>query len=205
MKISVEAVSKRFLQHYIFKNVSLRFETGQSYALLGINGSGKSTLLRIIAGMQSSSKGNIEYSDRNEKIPPEHIFQHVSFSAPSMDLIEEMTLQEILEFHFSFKPILKGFSVEKIIEIIGLSTAKNKYLNEYSSGMRQRVKLAQAIFTDSPVLLLDEPCTNLDQTGVEQYRNWIKEFSKNKLLIIASNEEREYDFCQHQIHMEAYK
>jgi ABC-type multidrug transport system ATPase subunit len=205
MKISVEAISKRFLQHYIFKNVSLSFETPDSYALLGINGSGKSTLLRIIAGMQSPTKGSIEYSNGSEKIAPENIFQYISFCAPSMDLIEEMTLLEMLTFHFNFKPILKGLSVAKVIEAIGLSAAQNKFLGDYSSGMRQRVKLAQAIFTDTPVLLLDEPCTNLDQAGVEQYRSWVKEFGQNRLLIIASNEEREYDFCQHQIKMEDYK
>jgi len=205
MKISVESVSKRFLQHSIFRDVSLLFEAAQSYALLGANGSGKSTLLRIIAGMQSATKGKVIYSKDNLEIAAEDIFKELSFCAPGMELIEEMTLNEMLHFHFSFKAVYPGLSVSQIIDIIGLQAAKDKFISNFSSGMKQRVKLAQAIFSNTPILMLDEPCTNLDQAGVEQYRNWIKEFGKNRLVIIASNEEREYDFCQHQIKMEAFK
>ena len=205
MKISVEQVSKRFIQHSIFKDVSLIFETPQSYALLGANGSGKSTLLRIIAGMQSPTKGIVQYSIDGVTIAQENTFEHISFCAPGMELVEEMTLTEMLEFHFQFKKAQQNLSVQQIIEIIGLKASKDKFISNFSSGMKQRVKLAQAIFCDTPVLMLDEPCTNLDQVGVEQYRSWVKEYSQNKLLIIASNEEREYDFCEHQIKMDDFK
>lgn len=206
MKISLDSVQKKFARQYIFKNVSLTFETANSYALLGANGSGKSTLLRIIGGMQNPSKGIIRYSDYHDRaIGRENIFRYVSYCAPGMELIEEMTLQEFLLFHFRFKPILKTLSVEKIISITGLEKAKNKLLNDFSSGMKQRVKLAQAIFADTPVLLLDEPCSNLDTGGIRQYHNWIEEFSRDRLLIVASNEEREYSFCLHHIHVEQYK
>lgn len=205
MKILVEEVSKRFIQYSIFKNVSLIFETPQSYALLGANGSGKSTLLRIIAGMQSPTKGIVQYSTDGVTIAPENTFEHISFCAPGMELVEEMTLTEMLEFHFQFKKAQQNLSVQQIIEIIGLKASKDKFISNFSSGMKQRVKLAQAIFCDTPVLMLDEPCTNLDQVGVEQYRSWVKEYSQNRLLILASNEEREYDFCEHQIKMDDFK
>ncbi len=71
--------------------------------------------------------------------------------------------------------------------------------------MKQRVKLAQAIFSDTELLFLDEPCTNLDQKGVEQYKQWIEDYGKNRLVIIASNDIREYYFCNHQIVIEDYK
>lgn len=205
MKISVKEVSKRFLHHSIFRNVSLQFETGQSYALLGANGSGKSTLLRIIAGMQASSKGTVIHSKNELEIPAENMFQNISFCAPGMELIEEMTLKEMLQFHFTFKELLPSLTIEKIIDLTGLKPAADKLIGEYSSGMKQRVKLAQAIFSNTPILLLDEPCTNLDQQGVDQYKNWISEFGKNRLVIVASNELREYDFCEHQIKMEDLK
>ncbi|MDI9319417.1 MAG: ABC transporter ATP-binding protein [Phycisphaerales bacterium] len=205
MKISVESVHKRFIQHNIFKGVSLDFESPQSYALLGANGSGKSTLLRIIAGMQSPTKGTVTFSDMEQPIAAEKMFRYISFCAPGMELIEEMTLNEMLQFHFSFKPILSGCNIDSVIELIGLKAASHQQIGNFSSGMKQRVKLAQAIFSNSPILLLDEPCTNLDQAGVAQYRQWIKEYVANRLLIIASNEEREYDFCQHQIKMDDYK
>ena len=206
MKICLENVSKKFQRHWIFKDISYSFENNGNYALLGSNGSGKSTLLRIIAGMQSASKGKINYFDAKDvQIPNQEIFKNISFSAPSQELVEELTLKEFLEFHFSFKKILPGLEINSIIDIIGLGGATNKPIGDYSSGMRQRVKLAQAIFTDTPVLMLDEPCTNLDQKGVEQYRNWIETYSKNKLIIVASNDIREYFFCNNLIEIEAHK
>ena len=71
--------------------------------------------------------------------------------------------------------------------------------------MKQRVKLAQAIFSDTPVLLLDEPCTNLDQQGVDQYTSWIDQYTKDRLVIVASNDVREYYFCKDNIALENYK
>lgn len=205
MKILVESVHKRFLQHTIFKNVSLSFEAPQSYALLGANGSGKSTLLRIIAGMQSPSKGKVVYEQGQMPIAAEQVFEQISFCAPGMELIEELNLEECLHFHFRFKPILSNMTIKDIIALTGLQKAKDQQIGNYSSGMKQRVKLAQAIFSDTPVLLLDEPCTNLDQAGVVQYTDWMEQYSKNRLVLIASNEEREYHFCQHKIKMEDYK
>jgi ABC-type multidrug transport system ATPase subunit len=205
MKILVESVHKRFLQHTIFKNVSLSFEAPQTYALLGANGSGKSTLLRIIAGMQSPSKGQVHYQKQQHPVAPEQLFEHISFCAPGMELIEELNLAELLSFHFRFKPIIGDMTIESIIALSGLEKAKDQAIGNYSSGMKQRVKLAQAIFSDTPVLLLDEPCTNLDQAGVDQYLQWIRQYTKERLVIVASNEEREYHFCQHKIKMEDYK
>ncbi|MBL7713768.1 MAG: ATP-binding cassette domain-containing protein, partial [Chitinophagaceae bacterium] len=116
-------------------------------------------------------------------------------------LIEEMTLAEMLQFHFSFKPLLPGLSVAQVIELTGLQAAAGRQIGDFSSGMKQRVKLAQAIFSDTPVLLLDEPCTNLDQQGVQQYTEWMTQYSRERLVIVASNELREYQFCRHKIHM----
>src|SRR5690606_22272553 len=110
-----------------------------------------------------------------------------------------------LNFHFSFKKPLQGFSVKKIIEFTGLQNSTHKQIGDFSSGMKQRVKLAQAFFSDTPILLLDEPCTNLDEAGVSQYQEWIQDFTKNRLVIIASNDPREYFFCKEKIQIEEYK
>jgi ABC-type multidrug transport system ATPase subunit len=206
MKISLNQISKRFQRHWIFKDISYDFFAPGSYALLGPNGCGKSTLLRIIAGMQSPSKGKIKYYINDEKlIPTDEIFNQVSFCAPGQELVEELTLNEFFNFHFSFKHPLPGLTINKIIELTGLTNATDKPIGDYSSGMRQRVKLAQAIFSDTSTLLLDEPCTNLDQQGVEQYRTWMEEYTKNRLIIIASNDVREYYLCREQIILEEYR
>ena len=205
MKITLEHISKRFQRYWIFKDVNYSFAAPGAYALLGPNGSGKSTLLRIISGMQSPSLGKVHYYDNETVIPGNEVFSRTAFSAPGMEIVEELTLREFFDFHFSFKRPLPSLTIDKIIDLIGLKDAVNKPIGDYSSGMKQRVKLAQAIFADTPILLLDEPCTNLDQQGVEQYREWIEQYGKNRLVIVASNDPREYFFCREQMLIEDYK
>jgi len=205
MKISLAQVGKRFQRHWIFREVTYDFEAG-AYALLGPNGCGKSTLLRIIATMQAPSLGKVHYyNGRPGALSPESIFSHTAYCAPGMDVVEEMTLREFFTFHFSFKKLLPGLAIDEVIAQTGLPDSAGKTIGDYSSGMKQRVKLAQAIFADTPVLLLDEPCTNLDQKGVEQYHNWITQYAGNRLVIVASNDEREYFFCKERIEIEKYK
>lgn len=192
MTISLNQVGKRYQQHWVFKGIDYTFEAGKQYAVLGANGSGKSTLLRIIAGMQHTNKGTIEYLSAGKKTAPEYIFSKVSYCAPGMDLIEEMSLSEFLSFHFTFKKMVPSFDVNSIMETMGMFAVRNKFIHEFSSGMKQRVKLAQAFFTDTPILLLDEPCSNLDTQGVDMYQLWLQKYTTDRLVIIASNDEREY-------------
>ncbi len=205
MKISPEHISKRFQRHWIFKEVSYTFSSPGAYALLGPNGSGKSTLLRVLAGMQAPSKGKILYEHNGSNITNDTVYKYISFCAPGMEIVEELTLREFLDFHFSFKKPLEHLSVNRIIELTGLKNIADKPISDYSSGMKQRVKLAQAIFTDTPALLLDEPCTNLDEQGVNQYREWVDTYAKGRLVLVASNDVREYYFCTEQLVLEDYK
>lgn len=199
MKISLEALGKRYLRHWVFKDLNETLETPQAIALLGPNGSGKSTLLRIISGMQAATKGKVRYALSGNELPPADWFQYLSLCAPGMELPEELTLHEFLDFHFRFRPPLPGLDKEQILTETGLRTAAGKALADFSSGMKQRVKLAQAIMCESRVLMLDEPCTNLDDAGVLQYRDWICRFAAGRLVLVASNDPREYDFCTRQI------
>jgi ABC-type multidrug transport system ATPase subunit len=206
MKISLDQVSKRFQRHRIFKDVSHTFVSPGAYALLGPNGSGKSTLLRIIAGMQSPSAGIVRYEqDNGTEIKTADIFSYVSFCAPGQELVEEFTLREFMDFHFSFKKPLPGHTPSGIIELSGLSAAADKPIYDYSSGMKQRVKLLQAIFSDTPILMLDEPCSNLDEKGVNQYREWMDRYAAGRLVFVASNDIREYYFCKEQLAIEDYQ
>lgn len=205
MKISLEHISKKFQQHWIFKDINTEFAAPGKYALLGANGSGKSTLLRVLSGMQSASVGKINYSLNGTTVPIDQIYKYQSFCAPAQEIVEEFNLREFLDFHFTFKKPHSGVTIQDIIDKTGLQSAQDKPIADYSSGMKQRVKLAQAIFTDTPLLLLDEPCTNLDEAGVQQYRDWIEEYSKDRLVIVASNDVREYFFCTEQLEIADYK
>ena len=116
-----------------------------------------------------------------------------------------MTLKEFFHFHHNFKPFLSSLNINFIISRIDLEPASNKQIRYFSSGMKQRVKLAQAIFSDTPFLLLDEPCTNLDTNGIQLYHQLIDEFGKNRLVIVSSNDEIEYKFCRERINILDYK
>ena len=199
MKICLNNISKRYQQNWIFKDLTLEIQDGSSLAILGNNGSGKSSLLRIIASMQSATKGTITYTHQEAQIEPNAIYNMLSYAAVGMQLIEEFTLSELLTFHFSFKKSINQLRVEEIISILDMKNVQSKLVGDFSSGMKQRVKLAQAIFTDAPLLLLDEPCSNLDKHGIAQYQEWIATYQNNRTIIVASNDVNEYSFCKQQI------
>ncbi|WP_293310747.1 ABC transporter ATP-binding protein [Pedobacter sp. UBA5917] len=204
MKISLQNAGRRFNKEWIFRNLSTEFSSGNSYAILGPNGSGKSTLLSILNGSLSPSEGKITFSDTAE-IPVENIYRHISLAAPYLELVETFTLKEIIDFHFKFKNFADGLDSKKLIGILGLEKAKNKEIKYFSSGMKQRTKLALACCTDTPILFLDEPTSNLDVQGINWYRELIENFGKDRLMIIGSNQIQEYDFCTTQIQISDYK
>ena len=212
MKIDLSQAGKRFNREWIFRNATIEFQQHISYAITGPNGSGKSTILQCIAGMMQLSEGTIQYANGNPakdgasgQLANEHAYKHVSFCAPYLELIEEMTLIEFLNFHSGFKDFLPGIDVEKIIDLLELKEAAGKQIRYYSSGMKQRVKLAQAIFSDTVILLLDEPCSNLDVQGIELYHSLINDYCKERLVIVSSNDEVEYNFTNERINILDYK
>lgn len=205
MRINLTNLGKRYNREWIFQNLTFQFDSDKHYAITGPNGSGKSTLLQIISGASTHNKGSIDYLEPGKPFTSENIFQKVGFAAPYLDVIEEMTLLEFFSFHHQMKGWLETLDSNQIIRILGLERAAHKQIRYYSSGMKQRVKLAQAIFSDVPIVLLDEPLTNLDEEGIMLYQNLINEYCKNRLVIISSNDKKEYSFCHETIDMMIYK
>jgi ABC-type multidrug transport system ATPase subunit len=204
MKIIIEEGAKRFNYEWVFSGFNYSFESNFSYCLLGPNGSGKSTLLQIIAGFQSLSSGKISF--QNEKsIDNDLIFREITFCAPYQELIEEMTLNELIKFHFQFKTLRKDFSQNSLTELFQLQSAGNKTVKNFSSGMKQRVKLGLAFAADTQILLLDEPLNNLDENGFTWFHEMVKSFTKDRLVIVASNQLEEYSFCKYQLNLSGYK
>lgn len=201
MNISLHNAGKRFNREWVFRHLDYEFISGRAYAITGSNGSGKSTLLQVISGAIMASEGNVV----SEKIKQEDIYKYVSIAAPYLQLVEEMTLHEFLNFHSGLKNWLPAVTTEQVISTIDLEKAAHKQIRYFSSGMKQRVILAQAIFSDVPVVLLDEPTTNLDDEGILLYRNLVNEFAKNRLLIVSSNDKQDYDFTDEVLDMKNYK
>jgi ABC-type multidrug transport system ATPase subunit len=206
LTIILENTGKRFNKEWIFRNLNYQFAPGNKYAILGTNGCGKSTLLQLISGACSPTEGKIKYIDivsRKENI--QSPFRSLGFAAPYLELPEEMTWREAVLFQGRFKNFLPGFSPEKIISISGLAASSEKEIRNFSSGMKQRARLALAILSDTPLLLLDEPSTNLDANAVKWYQQLIEEFANKKTILVCSNyNAQEYPFCKEELVMGNY-
>jgi len=205
MTISLTNTGKRYNREWIFRHCSYTFSSGKNYAITGPNGSGKSTLLQVIAGATLHNEGSIEYHDGQRTTSNEQHYTNIAIAAPYLELIEEMTAKEMLEFHSKFKPLISSLSIEDMLQIVGLEKAVHKQLRYFSSGMKQRLKLAQAFFSNTPVLLLDEPTTNLDADGIALYLNLVNNYTTGKLVIVSSNVKEEYGFCEEVIEIGKYK
>ena len=205
ISITLENIGRRFNREWIFREVNYTFNSGSAYAILGPNGSGKSTLLQILNGSLAPSMGKITYQLNGQPVEVEKAYQHLSLSAPYMELVEDFTLREMIDFHFKFKQIKAGLDTSSVIELLNLQASKDKMIKYFSSGMKQRTKLALAFCADTPMLMLDEPTSNLDAQGSEWYLSLAEQFSKDRLTIICSNQPHEYGFCSEVIRITDYK
>ncbi|GAB5552501.1 MAG: ABC transporter ATP-binding protein [Saprospiraceae bacterium] len=205
MKVQLDQVGKRYKYEWIFRGIDATFEKGQSYAIQGPNGSGKSTLLKVLSGHLTPSKGTISFEQDGVPLEINQVYKELTFAAPYVALIEDFTLEEAINFHQRFKQLLPGLSTKGLIDLLGFQKSTNKAVKYFSSGMKQRLKLALAICSKSNFLLLDEPTTNLDEQGVGWYRSLIEQYTANRLLVIASNVAVDFDFCKHQLQITDYK
>ena len=221
MQITLNNTGKRYNREWIFRHVNYEFMPGNAYAITGPNGSGKSTLLQVIAGAILHSEGDIKYKmpdggsgmpDKAEADPGTDTlypvsgtdaYKQISIATPYLELIEEMTATELLSFHSNFKSF--SIKIPEMLAAVSLQNAANKQIRYFSSGMKQRLKMAQAFFSNTTVLLLDEPTTNLDADGIALYRQLISDHAKNRLVIVSSNDIQEYDFCNEVISINDYK
>ena len=163
-------------------------------------------MLQVIAGNINPTSGKIIYSKDGQEIPVEKIFQYLTIVAPYQELIEEFTLREMLDFHFFFKSLVPGYSIQGIIDRIGFKDPGRKSIQFFSSGMKQRVKLILALFSDVPIVLLDEPAMNLDEAGTKWYIQLVSEMVKNRIILVCSNlQQQETSFCKEKLFIEDYK
>ena len=205
MRIQVRDLGKKFNKEWIFRHLDAEFDSNSSYAITGPNGSGKSTLLQILTGFFPQSEGELTYITENGDVPVENYYRYLDIVTPYLEIIEEFTLKEFLSFHFKFKQLKVGFTPESFVNRVYLEKDVDKIIRNFSSGMKQRLKLGLAFYSESPVCFLDEPTSNLDEFGIGWYAENVREIEKEKLLVISSNQKHEYEFCENTIHIPDYK
>lgn len=190
--LKTDRLGKRFNREWIFKDFNYEFVSDKTYAITGANGSGKSTLLQILWGQVPPTAGSVSYGIKGNPISGESIFNQISIATPYQDLIEEFTLLELLNFHFDLRNTRPGLAVKDLPDILELGHAKSKLIGNYSSGMKQRVKLGLALFTEAKFVFLDEPFTNLDEKAITWYKKHVGLIA-DSIVFIASNDPREYE------------
>lgn len=195
MRITLQHVSKSFGRETVVRDLSHILEPGSRTALLGPNGSGKSTLLQLIGGFTIPSKGTVIHEHSGSVVDPEHVYRHISIAAPYLALYEELPLAEVVATHQRFKAFRNGMQAEDIIRTALLEGRSTKKVRDFSSGMKQRLKLALAILSDTRLLLLDEPASNLDAQGVRWFRALLLEHLDGRTLVVASNRQEEETFA----------
>ncbi|MFK7953002.1 MAG: ATP-binding cassette domain-containing protein [Ekhidna sp.] len=194
MVLSAEDIGKKFGKNWIFRHLDFEIKKGRPCVIVGKNGSGKSTLLQIISGFLSPSFGKIKI---NNKIIDESD-KSICLIGPYTELIEEYTLREHLQFHSQFKKALCSFEE--------MATSASLYMDkpilDFSTGMKQRVKLITCFFFENDIILMDEPTSNLDSEGIDWFSQELKKVEKNNLITIASNQKEEIVLCDQIIQLE---
>jgi ABC-type multidrug transport system ATPase subunit len=208
LNIKLHNVGKRYNREWIFKNLTRELKANTTYAVVGRNGSGKSTFLKVLSGKLGPSKGELSYHGQSQlnPVPTEKIYRQIAMCAPYLSIYDEFTLNELIHFQAKFKSFAQEIKETEVPKILELERFRNRAINTFSSGMKQRVKLGLAVLSDSKILLLDEPASNLDHDAQDWMNNLIEKFSKDRLTVICTNHHsQELKLCNEQINIHDYK
>jgi len=201
VSIQANAVSKEFNRGLIFKDISFSLSSPASLSITGKNGAGKSTLSKILAGLLSSTRGSMTYVIGGKQIGIEEFKHHIGFVSPYLNLYDEFTAIENLEFLSRIRaaatpPVERK---KELLTLVGLWDRRDDAVGTFSSGMKQRLKYAFALLHHPEVLILDEPTSNLDEEGSEVIHRIIQEQKKSNILIVATNSKNESQWCTQQV------
>lgn len=204
MDLLIENIGKKYRREWIFKNFNYQFSQNTIYGIMGYNGSGKSTLLKILSGQLIPSNGLITIHNLGNKVEKDSLYRLYNFIAPYIDLIEELTIEEMIDFSKKTNIIPNHINLNEFLTFANLKQTEGKMIKDYSSGMKQKLKLALGFISQRPILLIDEPTTNLDSMAKKWFYDKLKK-QKNKIILIASNESEDLNHCHELIQIEDYK
>lgn len=195
IKLTVTSLNKQFGRKKVLRDLNFSCKS-TVLGISGSNGSGKSTLLKCISRLMKPSSGNIEWTKNGTFIKPDHLKTNLGFVAPYVQYYEELTVMENLQFITDLKNKSEFNSPQSLLERFGIPGLSNSLYGELSTGQQQRVKLAGALIYKPDILILDEPGSNLDESGRDDIKKMVTEYSdKEKLLVLASNQQYELDLC----------
>lgn len=200
IKLQALNLTKKFDRKMIFENVNFELTRSSSVAITGRNGSGKSTLIKIIANLLSGSSGELNLFSGDKKVRKEVVYRYIGFVSPYLNLYDEFTGAENLKIASGIRGISND-NADTVLKRVGLFERRHDLLKIYSSGMKQRLKIAFAILHDPEILLLDEPTSNLDAEGVSVVDDIAGEYRKDRILIIATNDAHEKSLCETEINL----
>jgi len=205
--LRVTRLGHRFGSRILFKRLDHVFVGGTSTAITGSNGSGKSTLVRILAGLMTPTKGTVELQVDSSLIEPENRPLQCGMVAPYLNVYDGFSPQENLAFLAAARGMGRSHPrIQQVLEQVGIDSRADDPVSTFSSGMEQRVRVACALLSDPPVLLLDEPTATLDVKGHDMVRQVIDEaMAAGKVVIVATNEPDEAAACQNHIHVEDFR
>jgi len=206
LRFGCENIEKKFINRLIFKSVNISLENGSALAITGCNGSGKSTLVKILANLLKETSGSLFFSVNDNLLAREKYYVHIGFVAPYLNLYDELTAFENINFFLKIKSF-NTFSKDRVdflLDKVNLIKRKNDFVKSFSSGMKQRLKYAFAISSEPEILILDEPRSNLDEWGVNLAYSIAEEQISRGILIIATNDKDDLSICNSRINIEDY-
>jgi ABC-2 type transport system ATP-binding protein len=173
---------------FAVRDLNLEIEAGQVYGLLGPNGSGKSTTLKIILGLVSPTRGRTEIFGSDSRLVQSR--EMVGFLPENPYFYKFLTGEETLHFYGKLcglrRKRLRNRTIE-LLELVGLTSARNRRLNGYSKGMLQRIGLAQALMQDPQLVVLDEPTAGVDPAGSRQICDLILDLKRRGATVLLSS------------------
>lgn len=197
--IKSDNIEKKFGKTLLFRNINFELRNGDTFYITGLNGSGKSTLLQILAGIQKPSSGRVLYKSGDLTIDRESFRDYFGFTGPQVNPYDMLTPVENLKF--TAKGQIDENTINAYLEMFDLYKHRTKTVKYYSSGMKQRLRLIHSLINDPEILMLDEPCTNLDTKGRDILYKILGEIKRNKIIIIATNESGDINLCSKGINL----
>ena len=191
LSIEWKDLGKRFMLKWVIRNLSGEIPAGSHAVVKGENGSGKSTFGKLLVAATDATDGGLNWAAGSQAIKIDSVPQLIAWSAPFMEVPEDMEVGEVLEFHQKFRKSWDGLSLSEFASGAGLDKQLRSQVKTLSSGQKQRLRLVLAMGTEAGLVVLDEPCSNLDESGITWYGKALEKLVTKTTVVVCSNNRQE--------------